>query len=218
MHTNHLFEMTSISVGSEDSILLQQSGHDVFKEKGNFHNTLLTSRNSHCLLKIRKQHSWSMSDSWSSGLSSRLLSNTLSYSSDTATLTWLGLVLSAHALNKSCHVPGRKHALNKCYVPNSEVCLITRVYHIGQVHLQIFRSVTCLPELASFPGRSHLQYLIAYSMQIRRGKAWEISSRVVASGRQKIDTRRAVPDSSNCRFVSNRPWCYERWMVLTLPC
>ena len=29
--------------------------------------------------------------------------------------------------------------------------------------------------LASFPGRSHLQYLIAYSMQIRRGKAWEIS-------------------------------------------
>jgi len=30
--------------------------------------------------------------------------------------------------------------------------------------------------VASFPGRSHLQYLIAYSMQIRRGKAWEIWS------------------------------------------
>ena len=28
--------------------------------------------------------------------------------------------------------------------------------------------------LASFPSRSHLQYLIAYSMQIRRGKVWEI--------------------------------------------
>jgi len=28
--------------------------------------------------------------------------------------------------------------------------------------------------LASFPGHSHLQYLIAYSMQIWRGDAWEI--------------------------------------------
>ena len=37
--------------------------------------------------------------------------------------------------------------------------------------------------LASFPGRSHLQYLIAYSMQIRRRKAWEISSHAVTSGR-----------------------------------
>ena len=47
--------------------------------------------------------------------------------------------------------------------------------------------------LTSFPGRSHLQYLIAYStgMQIQRGKAWEIWSRVVTSGRQKVqvDTR-----------------------------
>jgi len=34
MHTptNHLFEMASINVGSKDSILLQQNGHDVFKE------------------------------------------------------------------------------------------------------------------------------------------------------------------------------------------
>ena len=30
-----------------------------------------------------------------------------------------------------------------------------------------------------------------------------------------VDTRGAVPDSSNCRFVSNRPWRYERRMVLT---
>ena len=51
--------------------------------------------------------------------------------------------------------------------------------------------------LASFPGRSHLQYLIAYSMQIRRGKAWEISSRAVTSGRQKVDTRGAVPDEES---------------------
>ena len=59
-----------------------------------------------------------------------------------------------------------------------------------------------------------------YSMQIRRGKAWEIWSRVVTSGRQMVDTytRGAVPDSSNCLFVSNRTWRYERRMVLTLPC
>ena len=45
-------------------------------------------------------------------------------------------------------------------------------------------------QLASFPGYSHLQYLIACSMQIRRGKAWEIWSRVVPSGRQvqRVDT------------------------------
>ena len=31
--------------------------------------------------------------------------------------------------------------------------------------------------LASFPGRSHLQFLIAYCMQKWRGKAWEKESR-----------------------------------------
>ena len=72
--------------------------------------------------------------------------------------------------------------------------------------------------VASFPGRSHLQYLIACSMQIWRGKAWEIWSRAVTSGRQMVDTRRAMPDSSNSRFESNRPWRCERRMVLTLPC
>jgi len=51
--------------------------------------------------------------------------------------------------------------------------------------------------IASFPGRSHLQYLIAFSMQIRRGKAWDISSRAVTSCRQKVDTRGAVPDEES---------------------
>ena len=37
--------------------------------------------------------------------------------------------------------------------------------------------------LASFPGCSHLQNLITCSMQIRRGKAWEIWSRAFTSGR-----------------------------------
>ena len=31
--------------------------------------------------------------------------------------------------------------------------------------------------IASFPGRFRLQFLIAYSMQKRRGKAWEKESR-----------------------------------------
>ena len=47
--------------------------------------------------------------------------------------------------------------------------------------------------LASFPGRSHLQYLILYSMQIWRWKAWEIWLLAVTSGSQKIDTWGAVP-------------------------
>ena len=66
--------------------------------------------------------------------------------------------------------------------------------------------------VASFPGRSHLQYLIAYSMQIRSGKAWEIWSRAFTSGRQMVDTWGAVSDSSNSRFMSNRPWCCEAWV------
>ena len=32
-------------------------------------------------------------------------------------------------------------------------------------------------EIASFPGRSRFQFLIAYCMQKRRGKAWEKESR-----------------------------------------
>jgi len=52
-------------------------------------------------------------------------------------------------------------------------------------------------DVASLPGRSHLQYLIAYSVQIRRGKAWEIWSRAVTSGRQKIDTREVVPNEES---------------------
>jgi len=58
--------------------------------------------------------------------------------------------------------------------------------------------------IASFPGHSHLQYLIAYSMQIQRGKAWEIRSRAVTSGRQMVDTWGAVPTvviPVSCRTV-----------------
>lgn len=41
--------------------------------------------------------------------------------------------------------------------------------------------------IASFPGRSHLNSLNTYSMQMVRGKAWEVWSCVMMSGRQRID-------------------------------
>ena len=44
--------------------------------------------------------------------------------------------------------------------------------------------------LASFPGHSHLQSLIACSEE----KAWEIWSHVMTSGRQLEDTCGVVPD------------------------
>ena len=49
-------------------------------------------------------------------------------------------------------------------------------------------------EEGGFPDRSHLQYLFACSMQIRRRKAWEIWSHAVMSGRQRVDIQGAVPD------------------------
>ena len=47
--------------------------------------------------------------------------------------------------------------------------------------------------IASLPDHSHLQYLIAYSMQIQREKAWEIWTHVVMSGKQRVDTRGWCP-------------------------
>ena len=40
---------------------------------------------------------------------------------------------------------------------------------------------------------TRIQYLIAYSMQIWRGEAWEIWSHAVMSGKQKVDTHGVVP-------------------------
>jgi len=76
----------------------------------------------------------------------------------------------------------------------------------------------CYIYLALFPGRSHLQYLITCRMSIQRGKAWENWSCAVTSGRQRVDTLGAVPNSNNSHFMSNRSWCCKQRMVLTLPC
>ena len=70
--------------------------------------------------------------------------------------------------------------------------LLYRLFLLGRTEAIVF-TLKRGYVVASFPGRSHLQYLIAYSMQIRRGKAWEIWSRAVTSGRQMVDTRGAVP-------------------------
>ena len=60
--------------------------------------------------------------------------------------------------------------------------------------------------LASFPGRSCLQFLIAYCMQKRRGKAWEKESHVW----RQVDMRGggAVP---------NRNSQTSRWSASSLP-
>ena len=56
----------------------------------------------------------------------------------------------------------------------AHIWILHTVYTVRNV---LLISTKCGASVASFPGRSHLQYLIAYSMQIRRGKAWEIWSR-----------------------------------------
>ena len=58
------------------------------------------------------------------------------------------------------------------------------------------------PPPASFPGRSHHPCLIACSMQIRRGRAWDIWSCVMTSGRQMADIWAAVPDRNNSTCMS----------------
>ena len=58
--------------------------------------------------------------------------------------------------------------------------------------------------VAPIPGCSHLQYFIACSMQMWRGKAWEIWSCVVMSGRRRVDTSGAVPNEARSCTVSPR--------------
>ena len=65
--------------------------------------------------------------------------------------------------------------------------------------------------LVSFLGRSRLQYLMPYSMQIRRGKAWEIWLLAVMSGSQKIDTWGALlNEESQSLFLYMYYWS-EGW-------
>ena len=61
--------------------------------------------------------------------------------------------------------------------------------------------------IASLSGHSHLKYLITNSMQTQRGKAWEISLRVVSSGRQRVDTQGTVPDKeSRSLYYQSKGW------------
>ena len=63
--------------------------------------------------------------------------------------------------------------------------------------------------VASFPGRSRLQFLIAYCMQKRRGKAWEKESRAWRQVDVRVDTRGAVTDRCNSQTL--------RWSASSLP-
>ena len=60
-YTNHLFEIASISIGSKDSILLQQSGHDVFKELWTQQHAINFKKFS---LIAEKQEAVLMTDKW----------------------------------------------------------------------------------------------------------------------------------------------------------
>ena len=69
----------------------------------------------------------------------------------------------------------------------------------------------CWPgaRVALIPGRSHLQYLIACSMQIQRGRAREIWSRLVTSGRRRVATWGVVPDKetlSSFSYYQSKGW------------
>ena len=78
-------------------------------------------------------------------------------------MPWFSLDLSpplctlfnAHALNKCCRVPGRKHAPNKYYVPNSKVRLTTSVYGSSDFLLQFNKIFCCVESIAS-----HIQSLL----------------------------------------------------------
>ena len=63
--------------------------------------------------------------------------------------------------------------------------------------------------LASFPGCSYLQFLIAYCMQKRRGKVWEKESCVWRQVDMRVDTRGAVTDRCNSQTM--------RWSASSLP-
>ena len=58
--------------------------------------------------------------------------------------------------------------------------------------------------IASFPGCSHLQYSIACSMQIWRGRPGDLVTRVVTSGRQRVDTWGVVPNKALSCTISPR--------------
>ena len=58
--------------------------------------------------------------------------------------------------------------------------------------------------LTPFPGRSRLQFLIACSMQKRRGEPWEIES----CARHQADVRGAMPDCCNSQTL-----CWSAWSL-----
>ena len=56
-------------------------------------------------------------------------------------------------LNKQYPVTGRKHTPNKCYAPNSEVRLITRVYGISDTTIKLLSLLSKPTDLLFASGR-----------------------------------------------------------------
>ena len=57
-------------------------------------------------------------------------------------------------------------------------------------------------EVASFPGLPHLQFLIACSMQKRRGKAWGIFTRDTRHDRHMSSRLRSVMYETDLAFCA----------------
>ena len=66
--------------------------------------------------------------------------------------------------------------------------------------------------VVSFPGLLWLQFLIAYSMQKWREKAWEISSHAMTSGTQRVDRR------GQCLTVVIHKSCIDQPQVYWTSC
>jgi len=82
--------------------------------------------------------------------------------------------------------------------------------HVTLYRVLLFTSVPLFSfEVAWFPDRSLLQYLITCTMKIQRRKAWEIWSHVVISGRHRVDTWEVVPDKESWSLFLY--YQYEGW-------
>ena len=64
--------------------------------------------------------------------------------------------------------------------------------------------------LASFPGRSCLQFLIACSIQKQRGKVWEKESHAWCQVDMRVDVKGAVTDS--CNSQTSR-WSHLQFLI-----
>jgi len=66
------------------------------------------------------------------------------------------------------------------------------------------------PSVSLIPRPFPPPVLIACSVQIQRGNAWEILSHAVMLGRRMVHTWWVVPDCDISCFTSTHPWCRKQ--------